>query len=592
MSVRYPTRKNSQQSAKPPLRKIIFSVAVILAVLVLFLVIKLHNREVSPEVSKNSMDATENGEIADKNNEIKLVDTQTEPPKKSILVKSDKIKDLSLKVNENGRSKTASQEAQLPSDEENPKVEATARPLEMWSKPKDFRLELHYFAHVDASVIIGSLTISSKVKGCPTIRCDYKIPCDGKGRPLPSSADIIAVFPFPSENNATEGFASVLASRWGFTIFSLCFPGMEKETGDDPATYYYYPQSGSGEAYRIAAKKIRELAGFPDRNILLTGRSGGGSAAHLFANAYPGEVETVAQEAGQVFPADIQFKGPMLITHGECDHVVPKVLAFDAELSKQHAFFTRISFRPNWESRGNNDIWTHGQYEGDGPKILYAWLSDVANVRSTNHGKMPPFEKWKSDREHAFPGPLSLDIYKNMPAPRLTVSGPDEVCTIARSSPAIKPKATVILIANAFIESVEEARFDGDFLADNGFISIVGTSEKIIQKAWINLTTEEQKLPIFIVYYTNGSKLISFSKNILGLVQNVIIFGRPFDALSIKTKEPLPLITVAWPKNQNPPTLPPGCELIRFSPGENLGLNHAKRLEIIVTQIKNIFEKK
>ena len=482
-------------------------------------------------------------------------------------------------VSELQRSTEVIAQAPVPSQTEVPPIEVnTVLPAGPWIQPAPNSPAMHAYSAVDTPCLVGSFAFPSTVKGCPQIVCDYKIPHDGQGRPIATAADIVAVFPYPTEKNATQGSASALAQRWGFTILSLRFPGMDKETGDDESTYYYFPQSGSGEAYRTAVLKVREMCGFPVRKLLVTGLSGGGSAAHQFANAYPDDVESVAQEAARVFPIPIKFRGPVLITHGERDYVTPKVLEYSAALTAARANFTRITFRPNWGQRGRGSLWTHGQ--PGGPIILYAWLADVANARMTNRGTLPDFSTWKSVNGKVLPGPLSIAAWQKMaPSSKVTVARAGEV-TVMYPIQSLNPKAVIFLISNEFTESEEECLFDGDYFADSGKIAIVSASEEAARNAWSELEANEKRLPSIIIYYGTDKNVRKITESIKGNNVGVLVCGKPSAGLFATSPRGIssPVI-VFWPNDRVQPSIPKEYSLTQFKPGKSPALNHRSRIE-------------
>ena len=454
----------------------------------------------------------------------------------------------------------------------------TVVPSAPWIQPAANSPAKHVFSDTDIPCVVGSFAFPSTVKGCPLIVCDYKIPHDGQGRPIATAADIVAVFPYPTENNATQGTASALALRWGFTILSLRFPGMDKESGDDESTFYYFPQSGSGQAYRTAVLKVREMCGFPVRKLLVTGLSGGGSAAYQYANAFPDEVESVAQEAARVFPFPIKFRGPVLITHGERDYVTSKVLEYSAALSTAHANFTRMTFRPNWGQRGQGSLWTHGQ--PGGPIILYAWLADIANARMANRGTLPDFSTWKSVDGKILPGPLSIATWRKMaPSSKVIASRAGEV-TVMYPAQSMNPTAVIFLISNEFTESEEECLFDGDYFADSGKIAIVSASEDAARDAWNELGANEKRLPSIVIYYgtdKNVKKIIDSTK---GSNVGVLVCGKPSAGSSATaTRGSSTSFMVFWPDDRMQPNIPKGYSLNQYRPGKSPGLNHRSRIE-------------
>ena len=131
------------------------------------------------------------------------------------------------------------------------------RPAKPWTV-RPGPAPVHAPAAADHRVLRGTFWVASTMPGLPRIQADYVIPLGPDGSPMSQAGDMVAVFPYPTELVSVDGPAAVLASRWGFTLLGLRFPGQDQIDGDDRTRFYYYPESGSGAAWMAAIRRLRE----------------------------------------------------------------------------------------------------------------------------------------------------------------------------------------------------------------------------------------------------------------------------------------------------------------------------------------------
>lgn len=241
----------------------------------------------------------------------------------------------------------------------------------------------------------GWFELKTSMPTLPTVRCDYRIPLGPNGRPLATAADIALLFPYPTEKAAISGLAKPLTDKHGFTTVSIRFPGMGNNDPVRPdlrSEFYYFPESGAGDAWIRAVEKVRSIGSLPKRPVFVTGRSGGGSAAALFAEANPGMVAAVANEAGKILPETYAFKGPILISYGAHDYVAPNIERYLFTAKLMGADVDSYTYPPGWSGRGQNPIWQH-PIHGAAEKAMWQWLIDVADMR-LDKGAIPPSRDW------------------------------------------------------------------------------------------------------------------------------------------------------------------------------------------------------
>lgn len=313
----------------------------------------------------------------------------------------------------------------------------------------------------------------------PTVRCDWRMPVADDDRPMPSAADIVAMFPYPTETSAVEGFGSPLAERFGFTLLTIRFPKMRPEDGvpaTDRSRWYYYPESGSGAAWIAAIERVRAIGKLPVRPVFAFGRSGGGSAAHLFAEAYPQLVAAVVQEAGRVHAEKVRHPGPMLLLHGHHDYVAPACIALEARLRAAGSQVTRVGFPPSWGGRGSNLIWSHSA-GAPAAELMWQWLAGVANLR-LQHGSIPAMATWPvAVGTQRMPDEASRSALQRITPDVQLASVAGARIANAQPAPATRPRALAVLAINRFATQPADTDLDILNLADSGITAIAASAD-------------------------------------------------------------------------------------------------------------------
>ena len=326
----------------------------------------------------------------------------------------------------------------------------------------------------DFRVVAGGATIATTMTRLPTVRCDWLIPVAADGTALPTAADVVALFPYPTEYHPLDSEqARDLAQRYGFTVVSISFPGMGEADGLDRSSYYYFPESGSGQAWLEAWRLVRAAAGLPERRLLLFGRSGGGSAAHQFAEAHPEAVEAYAEEAGRIFVERPRCHVPVLILHGEFDYTLNATMAFDRSLRNAGLEPLRVSFRPMWEQRGaEKGMLTHAMHP-EHFRLMQAWLAGVADLRLASGGTLPPTTQWPAFAGHPFPDAAAYAAFRAT-APPLKRIG---TAVVSRPAPTVVAKGLVLLLVDEFSVDPLDVIFDTQMLADDGYVCAAASTD-------------------------------------------------------------------------------------------------------------------
>lgn len=321
-----------------------------------------------------------------------------------------------------------------------------------------------------ASVKEGSFEIKSSMPTLPVITCDYRIPLGQDGKIMPTAHDLVLLFPFPTEKQAIKGIAKDLTAKWGFSTLSLRFPGFGRDSailGGDRERFYYYPESGAGQAWIDAIARVREIGGLEERPVFVTGRSGGGSAASLFADAYPELVAAVANEAGRVFADEAAFKGPTLMMYGAHDYVVPPVEAWLSKAQDEAVDVVSYTFPPGWRSRGRSRIWQHSIH-GPARKAFLRWIIDIADMR-IQHGGIPSSSAWPVQQDGIAYSSEAFKAFMDKVIKRSVVTETADawVVTSLPAPAGNPPRGTVVLVGDSFSSSLEELQLDAEQMADN-----------------------------------------------------------------------------------------------------------------------------
>lgn len=324
----------------------------------------------------------------------------------------------------------------------------------------------------------GWFEIPTTMPTLPTVRVDFRIPLGAAGRPLPTAADFVLIFPYPTEKAAISGIAKQLSDKYGFTTISIRFPGMgpkDKIDDTDKTQWYYWPESGSGATWIQAIEKVNTIAGFPKRKAIAIGLSGGGSAAGIFADTHPEAIDAVANMAGRVFANVSVFRGPKLIMFGSNDYVREPILRHANDYLNTSKNLTIISFPPRWDGRGKSFLWQH-QFRDNAERLFFEWIIAVSDLRISNRGKMPDASTWSFvDNANHYPSASVQRLAALIPPSSLTVSQRNTEVVTASTATDVLPKGVIVIDATGFEDNIDEIRRDAEFFSDSGWATIAVT---------------------------------------------------------------------------------------------------------------------
>lgn len=353
---------------------------------------------------------------------------------------------------------------------------------------KDDPSARHSLTKTEISVRSGSFEIESSMPDLPQVTVDWSIPIDSNGRPLPTSADIVLVFPYPTQTDTFTFYNNgpTLSGNMGFTTICVNFPKMDLGggvSGNDRTRFYYFPESGSGKAWLTAIDRIRDIAKLPKRPVFVTGLSGGGSAANLFADAYPQDVAAVFNEAGRVFAEKASFGGPLMMTCGHEDYVKPNQSAEIKRRTDLKLPIMHLTYSPEWPSRGKSEIWRHGS---TGPARAFndIWLAGVANLRLAGGGTLPLPSAWPN-RWNGIPMPNleACALWDQVPQPAISMNATGYPPVWHASPLKNTPRtAIVVLIDCSNAKTSPDMKDDAEQLREGGYevFGVAGAEGEVV----------------------------------------------------------------------------------------------------------------
>lgn len=242
----------------------------------------------------------------------------------------------------------------------------------------------------------GQFDLPCTLPGNPTVTCYWIRPTGGEGRPAAAAGkDAVSFFHYPNQREFWKsGLFVRLAKESGLTVFGVCFANLTGWDTSDHRTCYYYPESGSGEAVLAAWRELRHRLDIDDRKLLVTGESGGASAAGQFAACHPEAVESAAFVGGKWFHPPPAGTGSWMVACTRRDVIQPRSEELDAQLSALGAPHLFVTTQPEWPGRANpNSLFFHVPNEIS-KQIIQTWLQGIAQLRAAHGGVVPPAKEW------------------------------------------------------------------------------------------------------------------------------------------------------------------------------------------------------
>lgn len=355
--------------------------------------------------------------------------------------------------------------------------------------------ELHTRSPNGYPVYAGTFTFPSKVHAHPTIRCDFIVPLRPNGTPLPTAGDMVALFPWPGRQwLRSDESAWDWARQYGFTVFTLNFLNHDKANPDDTDKYYIYPQSGSATAWTQAHMNILEILSLPIGNRLFAyGESAGGSAAQLYASAFPVRVEGLVVFSGRTFDFKAPYLGPTLLLHTSEDRVEENE-DLVKRMRQDGASPIHYAYAPNWLNWKPGYGWAH-TVSSAARSFAGSWVRGLAVMRLKT-GKIAPYAEWDLVGQQRLPSrQICADAWANMIAePTLGTLAAGEIAQATMSPGEGRAKGAVVWVDYRFGMSPNDLGIVARVFCERGYActAIAGPSPA---RGFAEISRDTKRLP-------------------------------------------------------------------------------------------------
>lgn len=394
-----------------------------------------------------------------------------------------------------------------------------------------------------------SMIFETSVPDNPKVICRYKIAEKGG-----SENWVVLFFHYPRQRDAHKSrLFKELMEIPNISPLVLQFEVAPLEESDDTKRFYYYPESGSGEAYVSAVQKIADLSKFSKYKLLLVGESGGGSAAQLFAARYPELVESIIVTGGGKFRAPEKKSAIRWnIIHTRRDWVEPANVSLVSALRDRGEEVFYVTTSPEWKRRGNpSALFEHCPNED-----AFGLMEKLIGM--TVSGKLPDSQV-DVNRWNSLPGEMAVrvsadiktsleilppDPMKAAPPQRCSAQFPEgELIECGpRSSADLRGKSMLYVCDYESVQSRETA-YNVMFLQDQGVRVVlynVGESEKKSQPKNGPQVNFRDILKDGVVFSHGGSAALESAISLGGrcplLVHSEVVTDRAIKSVRLKWK--------------------------------------------------------
>ncbi len=275
---------------------------------------------------------------------------------------------------------------------------------------------------IENGLLIGRFTFKASLPFNETSAVGYLIPVDDAGKPLPGAADMIFYAPVGGEWRRTKPGAQPwlqrLARENSCSAFTLQISS-DIDFTDERKIYYIYPEAGWFDVIFKMQRKIAKRFNLPERKLIITGISAGGSMAQNLIAAHPEKIDGAVWNGGSRYdmPSRKSDHIPrLMINTWGCPGEKPS-----AELTDQlrqrgvPALFTAIGADPELK------LLNHHNPGPDYYFLMEKYIAGLIRLRRENNGKMPPLKEWKHrDGLDYFPDAEFAEVWRK----RLTVQPP------------------------------------------------------------------------------------------------------------------------------------------------------------------------
>lgn len=224
----------------------------------------------------------------------------------------------------------------------------------------------------------------------PEVEVGYLIPVDQNGKPRPQAVNMVFYGVFNGEGMqhipCSQAWLQQLARKYNCTVFSLGINSNLNIT-ENRNIYYIYREAGWFDIIFDVQQKLAKRFGFPDRKLLLTGESSGGSMVQRIAAAFPERIAAVAWCGGSNYDLEHIKKDdiPRLILNtwgcpGEMSS------ANYAKLEKKQGNPVLFSLMPPDPAL---DKWYHHAPGPESYRLIQEYIGGIVEILHQNDGQMP-----------------------------------------------------------------------------------------------------------------------------------------------------------------------------------------------------------
>lgn len=323
-------------------------------------------------------------------------------------------------------------------------------------------------------------------------------------RLLPDQAILFGPYPGQMGTFAQGGWFRELAQKTGITVLGVSFPLPERwQDHLHDRSFYYYPESGAGDAWWTAYRTWCERQGQRPGKPLVTGLSGGSILAQRFAARDADKVLGAAILTGGMFqqPSLPQACPWQLVcVAGDTIEGINANLVDIIRSKRGHIEFHTVM--PMWARRGAPVFEHHPVPLGF--DLTAAWLRGVAVLAASERGRLPPPHRWPCIVDRDAMGtviagddvrergkiPLNRRLYSPSvehsrllthlapPLRRIALGkAPLDIAVVAKPPPSITHKGVIWYVNSHHMLGTVERDYDLRMIASQGWVAIdVGAS--------------------------------------------------------------------------------------------------------------------
>lgn len=365
----------------------------------------------------------------------------------------------------------------------------------------------------------------------------YSLPMD-HGHLATSASNLVFYAPWPHElTKLDRNIVPQIVENLGCTVFSLsfwCKPG----DLDNPKTAYWDKESAWFPAVMAARDEIIKGFALERRKLILFGFSGGGGMALNLAAAYPGEVDAVASQGGNLAPDGVarnHIKWFIINTRGDTNATITHPFYDHLRSIGSTALYCETA---PLQGRENYHVATKQAFD-----LIYAYIAGVLKQReltaqeNTSIAAIWPFSsptnplqryaiirtcnlnenEIASGKYDLLPSATFASLWSGVCPPTQKIAGDNGACALSVTLPALeKPLGTIIYYDRPTYQNIARVIEDIHAFAERGYIVVSpafnAKPDEFIQSMtnWIHTQQTHGLPPLHLVAYSQiGANFIS-----------------------------------------------------------------------------------